>query len=249
MLLALGAVPSPLAAATTISDTVVIGDDFYARGNLATARQFYADAIAADSNFFAALWKLARVESEMGEDATGKEQKELVMASVGHARAAIQAAPDRAQGHAWLAATLGRQALKEGPRTRLALSREIKSEADRAIAIDPNYALAYHVRALWNRKVASLNFMERAAANTVLGGVPKGASLENAVRDLQRSIELEPLRVVHHLELGRTLLELKRRDEARAALEHAVALAPTAGPRDPKYQAEARALLAKLPAR
>jgi tetratricopeptide (TPR) repeat protein len=198
---------------------------------------------------YAALWRLARTESELGEDTTGEAQRQLVTAAVEHARAAIKAAPDSAQGHVWLATALGRQALKEGPKTRLALAREIKSEVDQALAIDPGIGRAYHVRALWNRKLASLNFIERAAANTVLGGVPKGASMENAVRDLQRAIELEPNYVNHHLELGRTFKDLDRPDDARRELERALALPPTSNPRDPHYQSEARALLAKLPAK
>src|SRR5439155_758144 len=130
---------------------------------------------------------------------------------------------------------------------RLALSREIKSEADRAIALDPGNARAYHVRALWNRKVASLSAIERAVANTVLGGVPKGASMENAVRDLQRAVELEPEYVNHRLELGRTYRMLKNYADARRELEKAIALPPTSSARDARYQDEAREILKDLP--
>jgi tetratricopeptide (TPR) repeat protein len=137
--------------------------------------------------------------------------------------------------------------LKEGPKGKLALAREIKSEADRALAIDSENARAYHVRAIWNREVASLNFFERAAANTVLGGVPAGASMDNAVRDLRKAESLEPNYVNHHLELGRTYRMLKRWQDARRELEQAIALPPTSNSRDPKYQDEARELLAHLP--
>jgi tetratricopeptide (TPR) repeat protein len=171
----------------------------------------------------------------------------LISDAVGHARGAVKTAPDSALGHVWLAVALGRQALKEGPKTRLALSREIKSEVDRAIQIDPNIGRAWHVLAVWNRKIASLNTFERMAANTVLGGVPKGASMENALGDFQKAIELEPAYVNHHLELGRTLMDLKRWDDARQHLEKAASLPPTSNPRDPHYQQEARELLAKLP--
>ena len=131
-------------------------------------------------------------------------------AAVEHAREAVKIAPDSAAGHLELAVALGRQALKEGPKTQLSLSREIKSEVDRTLALDPAQGRAWHVLALWNRKLASLNFIERTVAKTVLGGVPKGASMENAVADLQKAIELEPAYVNHRLELGRTFMQLKR---------------------------------------
>lgn len=235
------------AAAQSHAQDLESADALYARGDLAGARAAYEAALQRQPGAFTLLCRLARVESELGEDATGDVRTRLVSSSVAHARAAVKAAPDSAQGHVWLAVTLGRQALREGPKTRLALSREIKDEVDRAIAIDPTHGRAYHIRAAWNRKIASLNFVERAAANTVLGGVPKGASMENAVRDFQRAIELEPAYVNHHLELGRTLFEMKRHDEARRELETAVSLSPTSSARDRQYQAEARELLAKLP--
>jgi tetratricopeptide (TPR) repeat protein len=247
-LLVLGLAHAPLARAVPLSESIGIGDAAYAKGDLGAAQAAYASAVATAPGNYEALWRLARVESELGEDAEGTAQRELVTSSVEHARAAVKAAPDSAQGHVWLAVALGRQALKEGPKTRLALSREVKSEVDRALMIDDHIGRAYHTRGIWNRKLASLNFIERAAANSVLGGVPKGASMENAVRDLQRAVELEPQYVNHHLELGRTFIDLKRWPDARRELETAVSLAPTSNPRDPHYQAEAKSLLAKLPA-
>lgn len=235
------------AAAQTYAQELERADGLYAQRDLAGARAAYEAALQRQPNAFTALCRLSRTESEMGEDATGDARTRLVSASVAHARAAVKVAPDSAQGHVWLAAALGRQALKEGPKTRLALSREIKDEIDRAIALDPSIGRAYHIRAAWNRKIASLNFMERAAANTVLGGVPKGASMDNAVRDFQRAVELEPAYVNHHLELGRTFMDLDRHEDARRELEKAVSLPPTSSARDKQYQAEARELLAKLP--
>jgi len=225
------------------------GDELYRSGQIRDARTAYQAALAAHPGGFAALCRLSRVESELGEDTRGEEQRQLVASAVEHARAAVKVAPDSAQGHVWLAVALGRQALKEGPKTRLALSREIKSEVDRSIALDPGIGRAYHVRALWNRKLATLNLLERGVANTVLGGVPKGASMENAVRDLQKAVELEPDYVNHHLELGRTYLMLKNNADARRELDRAVALPPTSSARDSHYQAEARELLEKLPRR
>ena len=218
----------------------------YAHGDLKGARASYLEALSASPGRFTVLHRLARVESMLAEDASGEDARRLVAAAVEHAREAVKTAADSAAGHLELAVALGRQALKEGPKTQLSLSREIKSEVDRTLALDPAQGRAWHVLALWNRKLASLNFIERAVAKTVLGGVPKGASMENAVAHLQKAVELEPAYVNHRLELGRTFIQLKRRDEARRELERAVALPPGGSPLDPKYKAEARELLARL---
>jgi len=230
----------------TAEQLLAQGDRRYAEAKLDEAREAYLAVLRWKPGHFGALTRVARTESDMGEDAKGEEQKRLIEAAVEHSRAAVQAAPESAQGHVWLAVALGRQAFKEGPKRRLALSREIKSELDRELAIDPLIGRAYHVGAIWNRKIASLNAIERMMANTVLGGVPKDASMENAVHDLEKAIELEPHYVNHHLELGRTLVQLKRYAEAQRELEKAVSLPPTSNPRDPKLQAEARELLTKI---
>jgi len=222
------------------------GAERYSHGDLKGAQASYLDALAAAPGRFTVLHRLARVESMLAEDATGEDARRMVAAAVEHAREAVKTAPDSAAGHLELAVALGRQALKEGPKTQLSLSREIKSEVDRALALDPAQGRAWHVLALWNRKLASLNFLERAVAKTVLGGVPEGASMDNAVSGLQKAVELEPAYVNHRLELGRTFLQLKRRAEARRELERAIALPATSNPLDPKYQAAARELLAKL---
>jgi tetratricopeptide (TPR) repeat protein len=218
----------------------------YARGDLKGARASTQEALSAAPGRFTVLHRLARIESMLAEDVSGEDGRRLVAAAVEHAREAVKSAPDSAAGHLELAVALGRQALKEGPKTQLSLSREIKSEVDRTLALNPAQGRAWHVLALWNRRLASLNFMERTIAKTVLGGVPKGASMENAVADMQKSIELEPAYVNHRLEQGRTFMQLKRTSDARRELERAVSLPPSGSPLDPKYQAEARDLLARL---
>jgi len=232
--------------ARTADDWLAEGDQFYAQAHLPEAARAYAAAVQAAPASFVALCRASRAESELGELQSGDEQRQTRAKAVGHARDAIKAAPDSAAGHVWLAVGLGRQALSEGPKTKLALSREIKSEVDRALAIDPGVGRAWHVLALWNVKVASLNAFERMAANAVLGGVPKGASMDNAEIAFHKAIALEPNYVNHHLEYGRLLHDLHRNPDARRELEKAVSLPPTSDALDARYQAEARTLLAKL---
>jgi tetratricopeptide (TPR) repeat protein len=234
------------AVARTPEEWIADGDHEYAEARLVAAQTAYATALREAPGSFVALCRAVRAESELGEVTKGDEQRRSRAAAVEHARAAIKAAPDSAAGHSWLAVALGRQALSEGPRTRLALSREIKSEVDRALAIDPNDGRAWHVLAVWNVKVATLNAFERMAANAVLGGVPKGASIENAEAAFQKAIALDPEYVNHRLEYGRLLHDQHHDTDARRELEKAIALPATSDALDAHYQTEARLLLAKL---
>src|SRR5437867_13234745 len=69
------------------------GDELHGRGQIAEARAAYQAALAADPSSYAALCRLARVESEMGGDAKGEGRRQLVASAVQHARAAVTAAP------------------------------------------------------------------------------------------------------------------------------------------------------------
>ena len=243
----LGVLLAPAAGiAATADELIAEGDQHYVQARLADARQSYSAAVQAEPNRLAPLTRLIKAESELGELQSGDEQRRTWGSAVEHARASVRLAPDSARTHLWLAIALGRKALREGSKTKLALSKEIKSEVDKAIELDPTMGRAYHVRAVWNVKVSSLNTMERMAANTVLGGVPKGASWENAERDFQKAIQLEPDYINHRLEYARMLRERGRKADARRELEKAVSLPVGGSALDGRYQKEARELLGKL---
>lgn len=234
------------AAAVNEAETAVErGDLSYARGQLREALTAYQAAQTRDAANYRALCGLARVESELGEEAPGEERRRLIAAAIEHARAAVKAAPEQAPAHVWLAVALRHQTSMEGPKTRASLWREIKSELDRAIGLDAGFARAYFERGLWNRRLATRGRWERLVSKVLIARVPRGASMENAVRDLEKAVDLGPEAIEPRIELARTYLKLKREADARRELERALGI-PANRPRDPGLQAEARGLLEKL---
>lgn len=237
--------PACASQAGSVEAAIERGNQSYARSQLNEALAAYQSAAAEQADNFAALSGLARVESELAEGAPGEERRRLVASAVEHARAAVKAAPDHAQGHVWLAVALGQEAEMEGPKTRAALWREIKSELDRAIAADPGIARAYLERGRWNRRLSTRGFWERAWSKMLLAHVPKGASMDNALRDFEKAVELAPGDIQGRMELARTYLALDRVGDARRELEQVVAI-PADRPRDQGLQTEAREFLEKL---
>ncbi len=122
----------------------------------------------------------------------------------------------------------------------------MKAEADRTLELDPMEDFAYHVLGRWNYAIATLNPILKLMAKFVYGGLPE-ASLEEAVKDYQKAIELAPQRVIHHHELARVYVALGEMDAARKEWETELTLKPedNEGENDQK---EARANLDKAEA-
>jgi tetratricopeptide (TPR) repeat protein len=241
------AAPSPRGEPEPAYLAMARGEACFAREELREARAAYLTVLETEPNHLEALCRLTRVEAELGERATGSERAKLKQAAVRHARQAVRVAPDSSRAHVWLAVALGSQALHEPFYNQLPLAREMKTELDRAIALDGRNDRAYHLRGLLVRRVSTLNLVERTAVYVLLGGVPAGATLENALGDFERAAQLDPRYVDHQLELGRTLMMMRRYPEARLALERATALPPRSSTRDRGYQREARSLLERMP--
>jgi tetratricopeptide (TPR) repeat protein len=221
------------------------GDRAYASHDFEAAIAAWRPALDADSTSYPLLVRLARATTDRGTRARFDGDKPRAVQAFDQGAAAARRAtklePGRADGHLELAVALGSVALYKGGKSKLQLAREIKAEVDRALELDPSLHRGHHVLARWHREVAGLSFLERNAAR-LFGGVPEGASRDAAVTHFERAIALAPDYANHHLELGRTYLELKLRSKARAELEKALAC-PLKSPFDADYKAEARMLL------
>ncbi|MEP7029261.1 MAG: tetratricopeptide repeat protein, partial [Candidatus Eisenbacteria bacterium] len=191
------------------------------------AHAAYLAGVMKDSTSYELWWRLAHVAGDRGTRAEFDHERPRAEAAFAEAvRAARKATAidsDAWEGHFELASALGRYALFQSVKSKIELSKEVKLEADRALAINPQSDRAYHVLARWNRAIAQLSFFERAAAKVVYGGVPEGASMNNAVTLFEKAIALAPDYANHRLELARTYLDLGLKDKAREQLKRALA--------------------------
>lgn len=221
------------------------GDAAFRKFDNRAALSNYHRAVDMDSSNYEALWKLARAYVDVGMSLPKKAQPEYFALGEKMARRCATLYPDSANGHFFLAVALGRVALHEGGKRKIQRAKEIKAEAERALQADPRHDGAMHVLGRWNYEFAELNFIERAIAKIVFGGLPSGASYEQAARHFAQAVHCRPEVPVHHYELARTLLKLHRVDEARQHLEECMAL-PDLYWDDAQHQLAARKLLDKI---
>ena len=216
-------------AAATSPDPLV-AEALRAEAALDTPRalELYLAADRARPNDEFILQKIARQHSDLIPDRKSEaERVALAKTALGYAQRAVSLQPDNAVNVLSVAICRGQVAFFGGVRERVEAARDVRAAAERALALDPNYAWAHHVLGRWHREMIELGRIARLWVNLFYGGLPP-ASLDQALTHLDRAVALEPKELAHHVERGMILVDLKRPADAKQALETALALPDSA---------------------
>jgi tetratricopeptide (TPR) repeat protein len=240
-----------LVAATTTraQDTyealIAAGNEHYEAFENREALAAYEQAHTLQPDSFEVLALLARTYNDYGRDRLAENQRDAAEKSfetaVSYAEMLKSTYPDRAETYFLLAASYGNLALFKGGKGKVETGRAVEAYSKKAVEIDSTFALPYVVLGIFYREVASLNWLERTAANALFGGVPDGSKAQ-ALDMIQRAIELDPDLNFAHYEMARTYESM---DEQAKAAEHyrKVIELPPYTSEDARHQQEARALL------
>ncbi len=228
-----------------LTETIRDGDIAYGKFDNRSALKNYSRAVEIDSSDYEALWKLARAYADVGMRLPKKEQPAYFALAEKTARRCVALHPDSSNSHFSLAVALGRTALYEGGKRKIEIAKEVKTEAEQTLRANPHHDGALHALGRWHYELADLNFIERAVAKIIFGGLPTGASYEQAAAYFEQAIQYRPQAPVHHYEFARTLLKLDRVAEARRHLETCLEL-PEVFWDDSQHKLNARKLLDKI---
>jgi len=227
-------------------DLISHGDAAYKKLDNKAALEFFKKALETDPENYEAAWKSARAYVDVGEKLSDtKERRSYYEKGYDCAQKAVAINPNGSKGHLFLSIAIGRVALDAGAKERVKLSKEVKSEVDKALAIDPQDDVAWHVLGRWHRRLSSLSWIEKNFANMFLGGVPKEASMENAVDCFKEAIQLNPSHINHHLELGITYEKMGKKELAVEAYSEVLEL-PIRDADDQDHKKEAEERLKKM---
>lgn len=234
-----------------ISQSLQKTDELYASFKTKEALNELLKVLQLDPQNTEALSKIARVYIDFGdlipessEDWQAKRLKQYQIAEQ-YARKAVKADPNATWGHFYVAASLGKIAMLSPIAKQIDLAREIQTEVEKAIALDPDNGFAYHVYGIWHRRMAEIGQMSRLAASVFLGRtIPKG-SMEKSVEYLNKAISLNPNVISHRLELAKTHIALGNGQLARNFLKAAQEL-PIQFSDDSQHKAEAKQLLQEI---
>lgn len=213
-------------------------DALYAqREQLAGARAaeaIWAGRLARSPKDFESAWKLARARYWLGGHMSDKEARAMFEAGIAAGRAAIGSAPDRPEGHFWVAANMGALAEAGGMSQGLKYRGEIKTELETVLRLDPAFQEGSADRALgrWYYKVPGLF----------------GGSKKKSEQHLRQSLTYNPNSTASLYFLAETLIDQNRKPEAKTLLDKVIAVPvdPQWAPEDREFKEKAQRLLKTL---
>lgn len=134
-------------------------------------------------------WKEVRKLVLQGEALSDKEKQESVYRrAYTLAQNSVKSNPNNSQEHLWLANSAGRLAMVAPNEERIKLSKVVKDNAQRAIALDAKNGQAYMTLGAWHYYVADLSWVQKTAAQALYGGLPD-ASFEDAAANLTKALQ------------------------------------------------------------
>jgi tetratricopeptide (TPR) repeat protein len=245
----LAVVSTPLVAQKP-ADHVALGVAADEAHDLRTALQHFQAALDQDSTNYEANWRGAMTLVTLGDqiDGSGKspERDSLYAQAERYARRAVAADPAGADGHFALAASVGSASLTMGKKARLRRAGIVRSEALRALALNPRHDGAYHILGRWNAEIMRISGLSRFFARNFLGAeVFNQASWAKAIYNMEKAVQLDPRRIYHHLELAEIYADRKRFADAKSQL-HLVDSLPDREVMDSVYKREGAGLRRRI---
>jgi len=232
-------------ATESADDLIRKGDVYYAKLQPSEALKFYLPAEKLDPNNAQLLVRIARQYRHLMSEASAKEEKrQLGTTAVNYAQRAASLAPADPDAQLAVAISYGKLLPLVGTGDQIADSRLIKSAVDKVLALDSNNDLGWQVLGRWYLALADVSGVKRALAQMAYGKLPP-AKYEDAVRCFEKAIELNPNRLMHHIELGRTYIQMGKLAEARKSILKGLSM-PNTEKDDPETKNLGRQLLAKL---
>lgn len=232
-------------SAPSVQDLIRQGEVHDVNLNAAQALELYLQAEKLQPNDPDLMVKIARQYRHLMADAKSKSEKlRLGRLALDYGNRAAAAGPRNSDAQLSSAISYGKMLTLLDSGEQVRSSKVIKMQTEKAIKLNPRNDLAWHIMGRWHRNVASISGVKRTLAAIVYEKLPEGSNKE-AVECLEKAIQLNPNRVIHYIELGRTHAQIGNAGEARRYIAHGLKM-PSTEKDDEEAKVLGRAALADL---
>lgn len=213
-----------------------------------SAIELYKQVLKLDSVNFTALYNIAYLYQRQGwleEGINNEKAKQLYTEFKKYAERAYRHYPNTFEGNVLMAGAAARMARYLPAKERVHAAWDIKKYADIAYKLNPNHADVLHMMAWWNYELQKPTWVERKLSDLLFGGLPKGASIENAFAFLEKAIKINPNYSVYYYDMGVFFLYKGDNVKAKEYFKRALGMKPNS-PEEVQYVDLAKKRLADL---
>jgi len=237
--------PAQAAPPQSTPELIEAGDQYDLKLEPAKALECYLPAAKLDPKNGCLFARIARQYRHLMCDAPTREEKlRLAGIALSYGQRAAALAPNDSEAQLSPAITYGKMLPFQGSKEQVQAAPRIKAAADMALKLDPQNDLAWHVLGRWHQVLAGVGGIKRTLGGLIYGKLPVTTNQE-AVRCFDKAIELNPHRLRHFIELGRTYAQMGQSADARRFIAMGLAM-PSTEKDDPELKAKGRETLAKL---
>ncbi|MBC7980048.1 MAG: hypothetical protein H7Y36_05750 [Armatimonadetes bacterium] len=180
----------------------------------------------------------------MSDSGNVREKLRLGGIALSYGQKAAALAPNDSEAQLSTAITYGKMLPFQGNKEKVKSSPLIKAAADRAIKLDSRNDNAWHVLGRWHQSLADVGGVSRSIGGVIYGKLPKGSNTES-IACFEKAIAINPRRLRHYIEEGRTYAQMGDDASARRFIEKGMAM-PNKEKDDPEMKQRGREALAKL---
>jgi tetratricopeptide (TPR) repeat protein len=200
-------------------------DNFETQLKETEALNVYKQILIAEPANMKALLKATELSCSTGERLPIKNDKRLTFESaLAYAQRMVKADSTNADSYYALALASGKMTGVETENKKvIAYVRDIKINADKALKINPNHAMANFAEGKWHYELVTLNGFKKLAVKTLYGGLPE-PSIDDAIKYLEKCKTLAPYFALNYLTLAKAYKENSRPAQAIEVLNRLVKL-------------------------
>ena len=146
--------------------------------------------------------------------------------SLSFAKIACNNYPKSDESNVSLSIAMGRIALTKSGKDKIEFVKGIKVYADRAVSINPNNFIAWHVLGKWYYEISNLNFIEKTAVKLFFGSLPE-ASFQESIKAFEKAKSLSNGFMQNYLELARVYIKTGQDSLALTNLNQLIQFSPS----------------------